>query len=263
MIQLGVLMTTFKLMTAVISISAVLMSGCAILPKAPIAISSLSDEEILAMLAASKAEEEAAKTAAETAATNTELTEAQNGWLDTMFAGVEDKMVTRGAPVVKRDAEDVTCIRYYANAVQYFNRPDRTGMVMGIARTMFAGVTGGVAAGVISEIGIGSEFLDSAISSSANQIVFQGADIGWNMIVGNNEQPADPMVPVMAWASDIGCPAPTDASMAAVNTLISSTSGNLGGLGAFGDVGSMTEKAVKSKAKGVAEDAGEKVVGSN
>lgn len=194
-------------MTAMIGLSA-----CASLPGGNSVpdFSSLSDDELKAIMVEAKAEaaSEEAEASAEAEADKTEL-------YTVLFSGIEDKMVSNGAPTTRRSAEDITCLRYYANSVKYMNQPDPMGYAKGFAKTLFAGSLAGLTAGGIAAVGINSTVVETMAATTANQVVYSNASSGWDRLVGQDEKD-DPLLVVAEAANEVGCPEPSAASMKAI-----------------------------------------------
>ena len=182
------------------------LSGCASLSGAALGggFSELSDDEIRLLMSTAKAD-----AAAEEAAAEPEAAPAHNA---TLFAGIEDKMVSNGAAAITRNSEDITCLRYYANAIQVIHTPQPVNMALGMGKVLFSGAVAGATSGIIDTAGISNNFIRSMASTTANQVAFSASKSGWNALVGGFEQP-DPATMVASSAEEVGCPAPTDETL--------------------------------------------------
>lgn len=130
-----------------------------------------------------------------------------------LFSSIQASKYDGTLAAMQRTAEDPVCLQFYGNAAQYLARNKSSGGGSGIIKTVGLGILAGVASGGVSAIGIGSAFIETAVASTANQIVFQGGQ----KILSDTAGPktADPMLNVSASAERLGCPALTKASLKA------------------------------------------------
>jgi len=127
---------------------------------------------------------------------------------DILFAGVSEKV----NPVSKRSAEDPTCLTFYGNATQYIAQPDGKKMATGFAKTLALGALSGIAAGGVGAIGISSSFVELALASTANQVVYKGGEKALDKMTGA-EGALTPVEEIEDAASELGCPPPSKAAM--------------------------------------------------
>lgn len=135
-----------------------------------------------------------------------------------LFAGIEDKRATETQAAPSRSEDSTTCLRFYANASQYAARPQGSGFATGLMKTVAFGALAGAASGGVASLGISSTFLEAALIGTTSQVVYQGADQGWNAAFGDKDA-ADPVTEISTAAKDVGCPPPSEAALEASKSL--------------------------------------------
>jgi hypothetical protein len=124
-----------------------------------------------------------------------------------------------------------TCLKFYENTATFaalpasdLNVPTGPSFSGQLLKTVALGVLSGVAGGSVSALGIESQFLESALVTTAGQVTYQAGSTVYDEIVGTGmPDPAIPAVPALSPLEEIqkaanllGCPAPDAAAISAL-----------------------------------------------
>lgn len=126
-----------------------------------------------------------------------------------LFSGVTAEKIDAGS---KLSAKDPTCLTFYSNTTRYVSQPNGGKAAKGFAKTLALGVLSGAAAGGVGAIGISSSFVELALASAANQVVFQGGQKALDKVTGDADT-LSPIEEIEDAAARIGCPPPSKAAM--------------------------------------------------
>ena len=144
-----------------------------------------------------------------------------------LFAGIPAEKVA-AAPEVAVDAEEglnamniaerrirestsnPTCAQFNMNALAFAAAPEVPGFGTDIIKTIIMGTVAGAAGGGVAALGISSNFIETAVAGTVNQVVFNGVKpvvdkVVPDLTVGGSEKTAA----MKASAERVGCPDPT------------------------------------------------------
>ena len=144
-----------------------------------------------------------------------------------LFAGIPAEKVA-AAPEVAVDAEEglnamniaerrirastsnPTCAQFNMNALAFAAAPEVPGFGTEIIKTVILGTVAGAAGGGVAALGISSNFIETAVAGTVNQVVYNGArpvvdKAIPDLTVGGSEK----TVALKTSAERVGCPDPT------------------------------------------------------
>ena len=144
-----------------------------------------------------------------------------------LFAGIPAEKVA-AAPEVAVDAEEglnamniaerrirestsnPTCAQFNMNALAFAAAPEVPGFGTEIIKTVILGTVAGAAGGGVAALGISSNFIETAVAGTVNQVVYNGArpvvdKVIPDRTVGGSEKTAT----LKTSAERVGCPDPT------------------------------------------------------
>ena len=76
---------------------------------------------------------------------------------------------------IRASFSNPTCTQFNMNALALAATPTTPSFGTGLLKTIALGTIAGVASGGVASLGIGSAFVETAVASTANQVVFNGA----------------------------------------------------------------------------------------
>lgn len=116
---------------------------------------------------------------------------------------------------ITRSAQSPICVQFYSNAAVQSAQPAAAGggIGTGLIKTIGLGILSGVASGGVGALGISSNFVELAMASAANQVVYQG---GSAILDGDasTAEASGPSADIVEAASVLGCPVPTESVLA-------------------------------------------------
>jgi len=151
---------------------------------------------------------------------------------ETLLAGIDTAADTTPGLTTNRKATDPTCLTFYKNTTNFVSLPADLGAGGSAApsfggtlmKTMVLGTLAGVASGGVSALGIGNSFAEAALIGTASQVTYNAGSTVYDKIVTPTpdvEVPAtpalEPLQEIQKAAAILGCPAPDQAAIAALN----------------------------------------------
>lgn len=150
---------------------------------------------------------------------------------DVLLSDISTSQVSESGATRLLSTSSPTCLKFYENTAAFAALPAAdlnvpTGPSFGsqLLKTVALGALSGVAGGGVSALGIESQFLESALITTAGQVTYQAGSTVYDEIVGTGApDPAVPTVPALTPMQEIqktanllGCPAPDAAAIAAL-----------------------------------------------
>ncbi len=150
---------------------------------------------------------------------------------DVLLSDLGTSSVSETGATTLLSSSSPTCLKFYENTATFAALPAAdlnvpTGPSFGrqLLKTVALGALSGVAGGGVSALGIESQFLESALITTAGQVTYQAGSTVYDEIVGTGApDPAVPTVPALTPMQEIqkaanllGCPAPDAAAIAAL-----------------------------------------------
>lgn len=155
---------------------------------------------------------------------------------DTLLAGLDTSAPTQPGFTKILSASDPTCVAFYKNTTAFVSMPTADLNIDGVpkgpsfgaslTKTIILGTLAGVVSGGVASIGIGSGFAEAAAIGTASQVTYNMGGTVYDNIVTPKPDPQVPEVPAVSAlsplqeiqkaASTLGCPAPDQASIAAL-----------------------------------------------
>lgn len=151
---------------------------------------------------------------------------------DVLLADIATSDVSATGATTLLSTSNPTCLQFYANTAKFASLPAAdlsapTGPSFGdqMLRTLILGTLSGVVSGGVAAMGIESSFAEAALIGTAGQVTYQAGGTVYDKIVKTDTPgvttptvPAlTPMQEIEKAATLIGCPAPDEASIAALN----------------------------------------------
>lgn len=133
--------------------------------------------------------------------------------------------------VTALSASNPTCLKFYENTATFaalpvdeLSPPSGPSFGGSLLKTVVLGTLAGVTGGGVAALGIESSFAEAALITTASQVTYNAGDSVYDSIVGKDpveteipEVPAlTPMQEIEKAAAALGCPAPDQASIAAL-----------------------------------------------
>lgn len=112
------------------------------------------------------------------------------------------------AAQIKASGANPTCGQFNMNSLAYMANPAGSGMGTGIIKTVIVGALAGVASGGVSQLGIGSSFVENMVSGTVNQVVFNSAKPVIDSVFPAADS-TETLSEMEAAAKQLGCPTPT------------------------------------------------------
>ena len=146
---------------------------------------------------------------------------------DTLLAGIETSDTSVGSATLL-SSSDPTCLTFYKNTTDFvslpadLNVPSAPSFGSSLTKTLVLGTLAGVVSGGVAAVGIGNSFAEAALIGTASQVTYNTGGTVYDKIVGpkpaaETDVPAlEPMQEIRKAAETIGCPAPDQASIAAL-----------------------------------------------
>jgi len=168
-----------------------------------------------------------------------------------------EKISPEGAAISQLSSLNPTCVEFTKNAESFADAykaqagliPQAPGGGFGksLLKTVALGTLAGAASGGVGSLGIGSSFLELALASTANQVVYQGGDAALTALSNNKAEAAaqealsapSPLTQIQAAAAKLGCPTPSATTLG----LDPITGGVPGAAGAGGTAADHTHSA--------------------
>ena len=155
---------------------------------------------------------------------------------ETLLAGLETSSNAQTGSTKLLSANDPTRLTFYKNTTAFVSQPADFG-VNGpstpsfggsLMKTLVLGTLAGVASGGVAAIGIGNSFAEAALIGTASQVTYNTGGSIYDKIVTPEADPEaqaeakaiaalDPMQEIQKAAAILGCPAPDQAAIAALN----------------------------------------------
>jgi len=151
---------------------------------------------------------------------------------EVLLAGIEAPSVTVPGALPSLSATSPTCLQFYQNTGNFVSLPSpelagATGPSFGsqLLKTVVLGTLAGVVSGGVASIGIDNSFAEAALIGTASQVTFSTGGTIYDSIVGDGipdvEVPTvpalTPMQEIEKIAGELGCPAPDQAAIAALD----------------------------------------------
>ena len=155
---------------------------------------------------------------------------------ETLLAGIEPAADTQIGATKLLNATDPTCVTFYKNTAAFVAQPADFGAGApatpsfggSLMKTFVLGTLAGVASGGVAAIGISNSFAEAALIGTASQVTYNTGGSIYDKIVTPKPDPEaeaeaqalaalDPMQEIRKAAAVLGCPAPDQASIAALN----------------------------------------------
>lgn len=120
-----------------------------------------------------------------------------------LLEGIDVPVVAENMPIPQLSTSDATCLKFYANTASFasiptaeldLDMPDMPGMPgvpekpsfgSSLVKTLVLGTISGVVGGGVSSLGIGSNFVESALIGTATQVTYNTGDTVYDSILGD------------------------------------------------------------------------------
>lgn len=165
---------------------------------------------------------------------------------DMLLGGIEKPVeAATGLSIPSLSSTSPTCVDFYANTVDFLSlpsgsfSPDGLNVPQGpsfgdqMLKTLVLGTLSGVVSGGVSALGINNGFAESALIGTASQVTYNVGSSVYDEVIGDGvpetpqvpevavETPSvpklSPMQEIQKAAANIGCPAPSQSDIAALN----------------------------------------------
>lgn len=148
---------------------------------------------------------------------------------ETLLAGIDTSADTASGFTKIRNASDPTCLAFYKNTTNFVAMPadlNASGPSFGgtLMKTMVLGTLAGVTSGGVAALGIGNSFAEAALIGTASQVTYNAGSTVYDKIVTPTPEPEaaevpalEPMQEIQKAAALLGCPAPDQAAIAALD----------------------------------------------
>jgi len=148
---------------------------------------------------------------------------------DVLLSDISTPEISQAGTTRLMASNSPTCLKFYENTAMYVAMPSAdlnapTGPSFGdkVLKTVVLGTLSGLVGGGVSALGIESGFVEAALIGTAGQVTYQLGDTVYDDIVGTGDNqpvvpPLTPMEEIQKAAALLGCPAPDQASIAALN----------------------------------------------
>ncbi len=156
---------------------------------------------------------------------------------DMLLADLEAPVASApGLSVPSLSSTSPTCVQFYANTVDFIslptgglNAPQGPSLGGQILKTVVLGTLSGLTSGGVSALGINNSFAESALIGTTSQVTYNVGNTLYDDIVGDSipevEAPVEtpgvpeltPMQEIRKAAGAIGCPAPSESDIAALD----------------------------------------------
>ena len=155
---------------------------------------------------------------------------------ETLLSGIDTSVDTQPGFTKALSASDPTCFTFYKNTTAFVSQPADYGVGGSVTpsfggslvKTLVLGTLAGVASGGVAAIGISNSFAEAALIGTASQVTYNTGSTVYDKIVTPQPDPEaqaeaaaiaalDPMQEIQKAAAILGCPAPDQAAIAALN----------------------------------------------
>lgn len=112
------------------------------------------------------------------------------------------------ADTIRASGVNPVCGRFNMNSLAAISKPNAGSIPgAGILKIVAAGVVSGVAGGAVSELGIGSRFVESAVAGTVNQVVYSASRPIIDKVLPSGQEP-DTINKIYETADRVNCPYP-------------------------------------------------------